>query len=74
MGARVRVLVGRLLVRLGFQEESFLLALAILIGIVTAWAAVGFHELIVVIRNWLYSGIGPRTDLFGRGIDRKSVV
>ena len=68
MGARVRVLVGRLLVRLGFQEESFLLALAILIGIVTAWAAVGFHELIVVIRNWLYSGIGPRTDLFGRGI------
>jgi chloride channel protein, CIC family len=67
-GARSRVLSGRLLSRLGFHEDSFLLVLAILIGVVTAWAAVGFHELIIFIRNTLYTGAGPRSGLYGAGI------
>lgn len=67
-GARVRVLAGRLLARLGFQEESFLTLLAILIGVLAAWAAVGFHELILFIRNGLYTAIGSRSELYGRGI------
>lgn len=67
-GARLRVLVNRFLMRLGFGPESFLLVLAVLIGMVTAAAAVGFHELIDVIRTFLYGRLGPKLDLYGRGI------
>jgi len=58
--ARLRIVAERLLVRLGFREETFLLLLAVLIGVVTAWAAVGFHQLIELLRNGLFGGLGPR--------------
>ena len=64
-GSRLRVLVVRLLMRLGFRESSALLPLALLIGVVTAGAAVAFHELIVVIRDLLYRD--PEF-LYGRGL------
>jgi chloride channel protein, CIC family len=68
MAARTRVMISRLLVRMGFREESFLLLLAVLIGIVTAAAAVSFHELIIFVRDLLYGRLGPVVDLYGRGI------
>lgn len=48
-------------------EESFLLLPAILIGIIAAAGAVAFHELIVVIRTWLYGSL-PAEYLYGRGV------
>ena len=68
MTSRFRTALARLLARLGLREESFLLAVAILIGLVTAAAAVGFHTLIDWIRNYLYGHVGPRVDLYGKGI------
>lgn len=65
LGERVRVLSTRLLRVLGLREESFLLVPAVLIGIVTAFAAVGFHELIYKIRDVLYEQAGPDR-LYGR--------
>jgi chloride channel protein, CIC family len=64
---RFRVLVTRFFNRLGFGDESFLLILAVLVGIVTAVAAVGFHELINFIRDLLYLHFGPEF-LYGRGM------
>src|SRR5687768_10408668 len=46
---RVRLWVDRASARLGFGDNGFLVVLAVLIGIVTAAAAVSFHELIDVI-------------------------
>ncbi|MGE5611128.1 MAG: chloride channel protein [Bacillota bacterium] len=65
---RLRVLTTRILARLGLSEQTFLLGLAVLIGMVTAAAAVGFHQLIAVIRDYLYGGLGPRIDLYGKGV------
>ena len=48
-GSRLRVLAVRLLARLGLGESSFLLVLAVIVGAVTAVAAVGFHELILAV-------------------------
>lgn len=62
---RVRVLVNRLSARLGLGENGFLVVLAVLIGIVTAGAAVSFHELIQWIRQWLYGAMEEGT-LYGR--------
>ncbi len=67
MGGRTRVLSTRVLERLGLREESFLIVPAILIGIVTAAAAVGFHELINKIRDLLYQRTGPDL-LYGSGL------
>jgi CIC family chloride channel protein len=64
---RVRLLVNRVSARLGFGDDGFLVVAAILIGIVTAAAAVSFHELINLIRNWLY-GQMPSVDLYGRHV------
>src|SRR5688572_23055379 len=64
---RVRLLVNRVSERLGFGEDGFLIILAILIGIVTAAAAVGFHELIDLIRRALYGRIA-QDKLYGRHI------
>jgi H+/Cl- antiporter ClcA len=58
-GARFRMLVSRALTSLGFHEDGFLLVIAAAVGIVTAFAAVGFHELIDVIRNLLYRRLDP---------------
>ncbi|HSU65481.1 MAG TPA: chloride channel protein, partial [Tepidisphaeraceae bacterium] len=55
---RVRLLSTRALARLGFRDNSFLIVLAVLIGIVTAAAAVTFHELIDWTRNLLYLKFG----------------
>jgi len=68
MATRARVLVERLLRRFGFQAESSLLLLAVIVGVITAFAAVAFHELIVVIREGLYTGLGSRADLYGMGV------
>ena len=67
IGARVRVLGDRLLARFGFGPDAFLLVAAFLIGIVTAAAAVGFHELIVFIREQLYDRTGEQY-LYGPGM------
>src|SRR5688572_26615921 len=56
---RVRLLVNRLSARLGLGEDGFLVVLAVFIGIVTAVAAVSFHELIDKIRNTVYGRIPP---------------
>jgi CIC family chloride channel protein len=54
-GGRLRFLSTRLLKRLGLGEDGFLLFLAVLIGAITGAAAVGFHELINLIRDCLYN-------------------
>jgi len=65
--ARLRVLVSRFLSRFGFGDDSFVLVLAVVVGVVTAFAAVGFHELINFIRDELYLNVDP-TFLYGRGM------
>jgi CIC family chloride channel protein len=67
--ARLRLILTRHLTRLGFREDSFLLALAFIIGILTAAAAVAFHELINLIRRLLYSQLDPSLHLYSpRGV------
>ncbi|MCY2953420.1 MAG: chloride channel protein [Planctomycetota bacterium] len=68
LAPRMRVAFGRGMGRLGLREDSFLLLAAVLIGVVTAAAAVGFHQLIDFIRDHLYRGLGPRVSLYGKGI------
>lgn len=53
---------------MGMGEGSFLLLAAVLIGLVTAAAAVAFHELIVWIKHVLYEGLDPKVDLYGKGV------
>lgn len=67
LGNRARVLCIRGLRRLGMREESFLIVPAVLIGIVTAAAAVGFHELIQKIKDLFYGKTGPDV-LYGAGL------
>src|SRR5687768_4698930 len=62
---RVRLWVDAAFARLGFGENGFLILLAVLIGIVTAVAAVSFHELIDVIRDALYGRVS-QANLYGR--------
>jgi CIC family chloride channel protein len=66
-GARVRLILDRTLSSLGLGEDAFLVVAAFLIGMVTAAAAVGFHELIDLIRTQLY-GRGGAEFLYGRGV------
>ena len=63
----LRLAISRQLVRIGFRDDSFLLLLAVAIGIVAAGAAVGFHEAIVAIRTLLYAQIDSNF-LYGNGI------
>jgi len=67
LAARIKVLTSRLLRRLGLGDDSFLTLLAVLIGIVTAAAAVGFHQLIDLIRDVLYKEPGADV-LYGTGL------
>jgi len=62
---RVRLISTRALSRLGFREDSFLIVLAVVIGFITAAAAVAFHQLIDVLRDLLYMRIGA-ANLYGR--------
>ncbi|HLL88200.1 MAG TPA: chloride channel protein [Tepidisphaeraceae bacterium] len=66
-GARFHLLTNRVLVRLGFREDAFLLLVAVLIGLVTAAASVAFHELIVVTRQFFFARPGEQF-LYGRGM------
>jgi chloride channel protein, CIC family len=67
VAARFRVLVSSVLVRLGGSDSSFLVLLAVLIGVVSALAAVGFHLLIEGTRDLLYKRVGPDF-LYGHGL------
>lgn len=64
---RARVLITRGLIYIGFREDSFLLFVAIIVGVLTAAAAVGFHELIGWIVHSLYRVMAPTT-LYGPGL------
>ena len=64
---RFRLWVGRHLSRLGFGEQSFLLLLAVVVGVVTAIAAVSFHELINFLRDTCFSKPGEDF-LYGKGL------
>ncbi|HEY1921385.1 MAG TPA: chloride channel protein [Tepidisphaeraceae bacterium] len=66
--ARLRGIVTRALSRLGFREDSFLLILAVIVGAVTAAAAVGFHELIIMVRSQLYNRAGEQRLYKGSGM------
>ncbi len=72
--ARVRVIFSRLLARVGGREDSFLLILAVFVGVITAAAAVGFHELIVFVRNELFKGVGERVLYSGWGLALLAVI
>jgi len=65
--SRLRALTTRFLSYLGLKDDSFILILAVIVGIVTAAAAAGFHELIEYVRNFLYLGAGQQL-LYHRGI------
>ncbi len=66
--ARFRAIVTRILSRFGFREDSFLLILAVIVGMVTAAAAVGFHELIIWVRDQLYNRAGEPHLYHGPGM------
>ena len=56
--SRVRLLSTRALSRLGFREDTFLIFLAVLIGLISAAAAVTFHEIINWTRDLMYQEFG----------------
>jgi CIC family chloride channel protein len=57
--ARFRIFASRGLAVLGFHQDGFLLVIAVAVGIVTAIAAVAFHEMIKLIRDLLFLHIDP---------------
>src|SRR2546423_2183480 len=59
IGARLRILTSLALGFIGFRDDAVLLLIAAVIGVVTAVAAVGFHELINAIRNLMYRRLDP---------------
>lgn len=65
--SRSRVLCNRVLASLGLGDESFLLLLAVLVGMVTAGAAVLFHHLVNQLGELLYVGTGEEL-LYRRGL------
>jgi len=67
VGWRTRVLLSRVLRRLGLQEDSYLVVLAVFIGVVAALAACGFHEFIGFVRDELFASRNPGF-LYGRGL------
>ncbi len=67
LAVRFRLIVTRILARIGFGEDAFLVPVAAVVGVVTALAAVGFHELIQIIRHQLYSDPGEAF-LYGPGL------
>src|SRR4051794_30106033 len=67
-GLRLRLGYTGLMRRAGVGENSFLLPVAVLIGVVTAAAAVAFHELIVWVRERLYQRWPDDFLYSGRGV------
>ena len=59
--------MGRLMTRLGLREHYVLLPMAVIVGVVTAAAAVAFHAAINGIRDLLYASTSFHF-LYGRGI------
>ena len=58
----------RLTRSMGMREEASLLLPAVVVGVVAAAAAVGFHELIVHLRDFLYERRGEATLYHGWGL------
>jgi len=71
-GLQSRLLMTKLMTRIGLREHYILLPMAFVVGVVTAAAAVAFHKLIDVIRDWLYT----RPDFLysGHGVFRLVVL
>lgn len=65
---RFRIIVDRLLARIGIKDDGFLVLLAVAIGLLTGAAAVSFHQLIDIIRQFLYEDIGPDLNLYSTGL------
>jgi CIC family chloride channel protein len=65
---RGRIFTDRLLARLGIKDDGFLVLLSVVIGLITAAAAVSFHQLIDVIRRFLYENLGPERHLYTTGV------
>lgn len=66
-GSRLRVLSNRLLGAVGLGDDSFLIILAVLVGMVTSVAAVAFHYLVDGLGQALYVGPGEQL-LYRRGL------
>lgn len=66
-GSRLRVLSNRLLGAVGLGDDSFLIILAVLVGMVTSVAAVAFHYLVDGLGQALYVGPGEQL-LYQRGL------
>ena len=71
---RLAALARQVRARFAAGEEIRLLLLAAVIGVVTAGAAVAFHELIDLTRNLLYERLDPLLDLYGRRIALLAVI
>ena len=67
LGIQSRLLMGRLMTRLGLREHYVLLPMAILVGVITAAAAVAFHAAINAIRDQLYARPSA-SFLYGHGV------
>lgn len=67
LGLQSRLLMGRLMTRFGLREHYVLLPMAIIVGVVTAAAAVAFHTSINLIRDALYASEASHF-LYGSGI------
>lgn len=65
--SRFRVLSNRLLGSVGLGDDSFLIILAVLVGMVTSIAAVAFHHLVDGLGQALYVGAGEQL-LYQRGL------
>ena len=65
---RLQTLSRQLMAKFAAGDEIRLLLLAAVIGVVTAGAAVAFHELIDLTRWLLYEKFDPVVNLYGRGI------
>lgn len=65
---RLRALSRQMMAKFAAGDEIRLLLLAAVIGVVTAAAAVTFHELIDITRRLLYEKLEPIVNLYGRGI------
>lgn len=72
--ARARIATDRVLARLGIKDDGFLVLMAVAIGLITAAAAVFFHQLIDIIRRFLYEDIGPHRHLYGVGMPLLIVI
>lgn len=67
IGGHSRLLLARVLRRLGLQEDSYLVVLAVLIGLLAAAAACGFHLFIETVRDHLFGAVSPDL-LYGPGV------